>query len=231
LSAKKNFQRVPKLLSNIFPKPKVICRILSSVQGEVEVIQIGKERRLVVDGYVQSVNFDCPGVGERVWGQIVRFALEECPEANIVLLLGLGGGTVAGLLLSVKPSLKICAVEIDPRIIEVAYKCFNLKALRNLEVLKGDAYNFPKAAYDIIITDVYCGGGFPPKFWSGRFIDRVHKSLNEGGVAIFNRILEIEPRDVIEKAKLCLCKYFSRVYYVCVNDFGGSGNVLFICRK
>lgn len=223
--------KIPSILN-----PQVLFETSSSLSGKIKVVQMGNERRLVVGGYVQSINWDCSGVEKRVWGQMAFSALKECPNAKKVLVLGLGAGTVIGLLRKFKPDLYVTAVEIDKEIIEVAKKYFNIFPQKGcVNILNEDALNLSSikglGTSDVVLVDVYCGGNFPEKFWSDDFMENLKKSINKDGCAIFNRILRTDVDCEIGTAKAFLLNFFKLVCVRKVNIVGNSGNILFICKN
>ncbi len=229
--------KIPNIL-----KPQVIFKTTSPISGEIKIVQIGKERRLLVGGYTQSINHDCPGVEKRVWGRIVHGAITNCPNAKKLLLLGLGGGTIVGLLKKTRPGLEITAVEIDKEIIKVADEFFHIPVLSHtgcVKIIKGDAFDFvlsrgdgkKQEGYEIIVVDVYCGGNFPEKFWSREFLTSIINILDGKGCVILNRILDVSSGISINKARDFLLKFFNEVEFEKVNIVGREGNVLFLCRK
>ena len=227
--------KIPNILS-----PQIIFETTSPVSGKIKVVQIGKERRLMVGGYVQSINGDCPGVEKRVWGKIVLLGMETCPNLKNILILGLGGGTIVSLLKKHKPKSNITAIEIDPKIIAVAKKYFSLSEVAGLNLIEGDAYTFITKKYsctnllrkyDLVIVDVYCGGKFPKKFWNMEFLESVKGVIGNGGCVIFNRILRMDANYEIELAKDYLSRFFEVVAVHKVNIVGNSGNILFLCKN
>lgn len=224
--------KIPNILN-----PRILLKTTSPMSDDIKVVQIGKERRLVVGGYVQSINWDCPGVEKRVWGKVAKLALDSCPPAKKILLLGLGAGTIVGLLKKAKPSIEITAIELDEKIIEIAHEYFGLSGA-DLKIINADAFDIIKnqpdfkdlPPYDVIIVDVYCGGSFPEKFWDPGFFEAIKNILNEGGCVIFNRILDVSSDVFIKDVVNFLLKYFSKVEFEKVNIVGREGNVLFICK-
>ena len=221
-----------KIKNLLCPNSQVLFSTMSPISGTIEVVQKGKERRLVVGGFVQSINWDCPGAEHRVWGQMAKIALEGCPNAQKILLLGLGAGTVMGLLKKEKPPLKITAIEMDKKIIEIAYSYFGLSAFEDVEIIRKDAFNAIKnQKADVVLVDVYCGGNFPEKFWSLEFFSFVRDALNNKGCAIFNKILCVDTDKEIKHSKDYLLKVFGTVGVYKVNVVGNRGNILFLCKE
>ena len=222
-------------ISNIL-NPQTLFETTSLISGNIKVTQRGNERRLMVGGYVQSINWDCPGVEKRVWGKMAAASLAECPNAKKILLLGLGAGTVVGILREIKPELYITAIEIDEKIIRIADEYFGISTQKGfLDILNRDALELPLmkdlGCPDIILIDVYCGGNFPEKFWGKDFMETLAKIMNKGGCVIFNRILRTDVEYEVEEAKQYLLNFFKTISVQGVNIVGNSGNILFICKN
>lgn len=177
--------------------PKCIYQTTSNYNERIEVFQAGKTRSLCVNNTVQSTNWDSPSARGRVWGRLVSLVKEKCPEAKSVLLLGLGGGTVAHLFSKEMPGIEIVAAEIDAEIIDVAKKFFDLDTVPNLKVINADAFlviaepekfNLPEKSFDVLIVDFYCGEEYPSLASSGSFLAGIKKLVKQGGLVIFNRV-------------------------------------------
>ncbi|MFZ2202515.1 MAG: methyltransferase domain-containing protein, partial [Microgenomates group bacterium] len=87
------------------------------------------------------------------------------PES--ILLLGLGGGSVIKYLRRRYPRARLTAVEIDPVMIEIARKHFQIDSVKNLKIVNQDAVAFIKKAkehYSLILVDCYQGHQTPPGF-------------------------------------------------------------------
>ena len=175
---------------------KILAKFNSSISGEIEVVQEGKEKRLVVGGLTQSINADAPDVEERIWGQLSNIKNQRSKIKN-ALILGLGGGTVAHLLTQKLGPIPIDAVEIDPVIVEVGKKFFDLNKLSNLKIIIADAvdvvkkptyYQLRTLNYELVIADLYCGSRYPPEAESPSFFAGLTRLLNPSGLIVFNRI-------------------------------------------
>jgi len=58
------------MIAPFFGFSKTIYQTTSPTSGEIKVVQKGRERKLLVNGVCQSINFDAPGIENRVWGKI-----------------------------------------------------------------------------------------------------------------------------------------------------------------
>lgn len=156
----------------MLPLPRTLHSSKSGFSGEIRVVQKGRERQLLVGGYVQSINWDCPEVKKRVWGKLANEALllvsanraepADPPTRRVsapppdgccssgsapprILILGLGGGTEIHLISHQYPNTQFSAVEIDPEIIKLAKRYFDVDKIPNLEIVNEDAFEYLKS--------------------------------------------------------------------------------------
>lgn len=97
-------------------------------------------RRLVVAGQTLSaypVSGDWSAVRREYWWR--AFEDLALPPRPRVLLVGLGGGTQVHVLRQLAPPRAVTAIERDPLIVRVARDWFGLRAVRRLQVIRGEA--------------------------------------------------------------------------------------------
>lgn len=224
--------------------PRTLYSTKSEFSGEIAVIQKGRERQLLVDGYVQSVAWGCPGVKKRVWGAIAEEAvqllestkksarnLKTKPAVPKILILGLGAGTEIHLLSHQYPNAQFIAIEVDPIIISIAKKYFDIDKIPNLKIINKDAFAYLKKSrfstvFDLIICDIYAGGHYPPEAESDWFLRKLSTASKS---MIFNRIFEsVQSPDAKEYLQR-LRYYFKTAHAVPVHH--KALNILFICTS
>lgn len=152
-------------------------------------------------------------------GKVLKKGLKSChsnfcnKEAS-VLILGLGGGDVVKQLRNnFKSEAKITAIEIDPVIIEIALKEFEIIPNSKLEIINNDArifLKYTKEKYDVIIVDLFNDINIPEFVFQAEFIKSIYSVLNFNGSVIFNTFIlnevhEIRNKNFLEKLKT----YFS----------------------
>ena len=116
-------------------------------------------------------------------------ALAFCPHARSCLILGLGGGSIPRMLLKARPQIEVDAVEIDPAVVDLAVKYFDIHALPRLTVHQEDGAGFLSrctSQYGVIVVDTYLGEQFPDQCSTQEFIRNAAKSLLGDGVIVFN---------------------------------------------
>ncbi len=183
-------------------KPKILYQSRSPISGEIKVTQTRRERKLVVGKVTQSV-LPLKGPVAGVWQSLVpRSRVEK------VLIMGLGGGTLAQLLLDRYLGVKITAYEIDPRIVEVAREFFALN--REVKVIVADAREAfkDKAKYDLVVVDLYSGRNAPSFIDDYKFITQVKSKIRPDGSAVFNRVVLFDSQARLARFELNLKKSF-----------------------
>lgn len=107
-----------------------------------------------------------------------------------ILILGLGGGSVINLLRKKFNYYgKITAIEIDPAVIDIAIKEFQIKEHGKIKLVCEDAWEYVKktpARFGLIIMDVFIDLEVPLPFYSAQFWKDVSRKLKERGTIVFN---------------------------------------------
>jgi predicted membrane-bound spermidine synthase len=118
---------------------------------------------------------------------------DSIPKDSKILLLGLGGGSVAKRLTDKGFSVDVC--ELDKRIAEVAKKYFYLSDKVNVTV--DDARHYIKTCnkkYDLVIFDTFKGEDPPNHVFTVESLEETKKLLNPGGSVFVNSLGYIEGR-------------------------------------
>ncbi|WP_459863337.1 spermine/spermidine synthase domain-containing protein [Endothiovibrio diazotrophicus] len=107
-----------------------------------------------------------------------------------VLLVGLGGGSVAKFLLRHYPQCHIEAVELRPEVVGAARRWFDLPTPPNLEISIGDGAEFlfraDDGGYDLILIDAYDHAGMAPGLGEGDVLAAAARALRAGGAFSLN---------------------------------------------
>lgn len=111
-------------------------------------------------------------------------------RAAPVLVLGLGGGSVLDLLREKYHYYgRITAVELDPIVIEIAEKEFDIGRHEPLRVICQDATKYIQESddkYGLIIIDLFIDLDVPHKFFSSDFWKGLAENLQKDGKLLFN---------------------------------------------
>jgi spermidine synthase len=149
----------------------------------VELIDDGGRLALAIDGAVQSVAVGGGAAPSGYWPAM----LPDRPPRD-ALLLGLGGGTIAHLLVGAYGPLPMVGVDDDPAVLALARAHFGLD-LPNLEIVAADAFAYAAACrrrFDFVCVDLYRDGRIPARVCAASFLTRVRSLLRPDGTAVFN---------------------------------------------
>ncbi len=127
------------------------------------VVRRGRRRhRLEIDGTFASAW--TPGLVATGWvwdAMAAPLLLQPASRRRAILLLGLGGASVARIARALAPRARIVGVEIDAEVVRAARRWFALDAL-GIEVVRADARRFlsrDRRRYDLVVEDVFVGSG------------------------------------------------------------------------
>ncbi len=107
-----------------------------------------------------------------------------------VLMIGLGGGSVAKYIHHFLPEMQTRVVEINPRIIQVARSHFYLPDDdERLEVIEGDGVVYLQEngnTAELLLLDIFDSQGVPPEMYNQTFFDICEASLRLDGMMAVN---------------------------------------------
>ena len=142
--------------------------------------------------FVQSVFYQDEEYKNKRKNVDIYDVFEVTPKLNNaknVLLLGLGAGTVP-YMYSNSHGLKITAVELDPKIIDLGFKFFHLGENKNLKIVNQDARYFMNEnldKFDLILVDLFSGMAEMPFYTDTKeFFQLIKNSLNKNGLLAIN---------------------------------------------
>lgn len=112
------------------------------------------------------------------------------PEPRDVLMVGLGGGSVAKFMHHHMPEVRIHAVELNPEVVTIARHCFKVPVdSERLQVTIGDGAEFmsrPGPHPDVVMVDGYDGESQAEALSEKRFYQACHARLGARGVMVVN---------------------------------------------
>jgi spermidine synthase len=123
------------------------------------VLRRGGGLQLRVNGTLAS--FQRPGralTGPVWWGLAAPVTLLRNPRPR-VLMLGLGAGSVAGVLRVLAPDAALVGVELDRQVLRLARRHFGLGRL-GVEVVVDDVFHYlrrERRLFDLVVEDVFVG--------------------------------------------------------------------------
>ena len=146
---------------------------------------------------VQSrINLTAPHVLASPYARAMFASYLYQPQPRRVLIVGLGGGAMVRFLTHYDPQVQIDAVEIDPAVVRLADKYFDVRTGGNVHVHTADAVAFIESTtdrYDLILMDAFLrpssdtdATGVPTGLKTLAFLNRLKQTLATGGVVAFN---------------------------------------------
>jgi predicted membrane-bound spermidine synthase len=173
-----------------------------SVYNYISVRQWGNERLLELnDGVgVHSVYHPTSVMSLGIWDYFLLAPLFRTPPppgetvvmppVDNMLLIGLAAGTISELYTNLYGPVAITGVELDPQIIQVGQRYFDMNQ-PNLTSVAADGRNWlrrqsPDARWDVIAIDAYRPPYIPFHLTTVEFFELVRDHLGEEGVVAIN---------------------------------------------
>lgn len=200
--------------------PELVEEVDSSINGKIQVVRSGSRYRLMAGGLIQS-----GGVLREIWNKGLK-QVKERPglssksrsfRVGQVLILGLGGGTAARLVAKLWPEAKMTGVEIDPIMIRLGKKYFDLDRFEQLTIVQADAFEWVKDqrdTFDLVLVDMYLGELIPEQSEQPKFLQDLQSILATPGKVIFNRLFYDQHRQTAEAFVKTVEKEFGGVELV-----------------
>lgn len=168
---------------------RVIHKSFDSL-GSIEVIELGGERSLHFGSSAkQSALFlHAPRQLALSYTRAMMAPLLFLPSPRRVLLIGLGGGSLATFLFHHYPDVAIDAVELRPEVADVAHSHFFLPRDDRITILIEEAANFVHSDryrdycdYDLILVDAFNDRGIARDVCGSAFFSECRDRLSERG--------------------------------------------------
>lgn len=156
-----------------------------SFYADLKVAEIGGYRCLAMNGSFQSCISLAKGKSTFTFvGETERLVEMRRPES--MLLIGMGTGNV---LLSLPEWLMVDVVELDPKLLSISEKYFNLGADKYRKIIFDDGRHFlerNEQKYDLVLIDTFLGNMAPSQMFSVEAIERLKGAVEEGGLVLIN---------------------------------------------
>lgn len=112
------------------------------------------------------------------------------PEPRDVLIIGLGGGSLAKFFYRRLPHARIVAIEIDVRVVNAAHRLFHMPiGKRRLRVLVADGAQHVErnaGSADVILLDAFVNHRQAPSIRTERFYRGAAQALRPDGILVIN---------------------------------------------
>lgn len=189
--------------------PRVVLKTSSPYNHDVRVLEESGRYKLLVNGSRQSGSYIA-----MLWKKAFRkFGIAGLPVSRI-LVLGVGGGTVFGLLRWFFPQAHMTGVDIDSTILGIAKTYFRLSDLPGLTLVHDDAKRFvhrSREQYDLVIVDLFFGRVIPEFVTKDPFLADLKRLISPRGSIIINFLREFEYQYKSDTFMKLLSKRFARV--------------------
>jgi spermidine synthase len=155
-------------------------------EGPYIAMQFGVNQQLFTENLYDPAR---PRFLPMEYTRMMTVALAYAATPAKVLEIGLGGGRTAVYLTDFVPTLSVTAVELDPEVVAMAAKHFNVRSSPRLNVVTSDGRIFltqTRDRYDIVIVDAYRGTFVPFHLTTQQFFILTKRRLNPGGVVVQN---------------------------------------------
>lgn len=167
-------------------------------RGDYLYMQFGKNKRF----WTESVYFKPdPRVLAVDYTRVQTVAVAYPAKLDSILEIGLGGGRTAAYLHMYLPEVPLHSVELDPDVVELAEKYFELKQDETFRITTRDGRIHlvrDKTMHDLILVDAYRGPFVPFHLLTREFYLTAKRRMNPGGVMAQN----IEPSTMLFDAAL-----------------------------
>ena len=159
--------------------------------GGILVVDYRKHRVMTFDSVFEQSKIDrrrphLP-VHEYSRAMLLPVAFAQPVHATV---LGLGGGVMVSALLHLLPDCQVHAVELRPRVLDVAREYFSLPHSANLMMTIGDARDAlsktPEGSSDLILADMYNSDRMSPAQAQRQFIRQSSRVLGDSGWLAIN---------------------------------------------
>ncbi len=165
--------------------------------GLIQVVDTPTTRKLYFDSPIEqsclylnapmTLNFEYQ---QKIIELLLAFAANCKNNRPIrVLMLGMGGGSIAHHLFQSYAGLQMTVVELRQAVIDCAYRFFQLPDEPEIEVVQANAIDYiahNQHAYDAIIVDIFDANGLPSEISQPAFLTGLLKNIKTPGSLILN---------------------------------------------
>ena len=194
----------------------------------IMVAEYGGTRHLKFDDTEQStISVDDPWNLDLLYTRTMALAFAFQPQPAKVLAIGLGGGSLPKRIVHDYPEVVLDAVEIDPEVVAVARRFFEVPDDPRLRLRVMDGRRFIREAdglYDLIFLDAYNSDTIPFHLTTSEFYRELEEHLGPGGFVCSNiiGIIRGEGNAYFQAMYRTLAETFPAVYVFPVFENGSE---------
>jgi spermidine synthase len=168
----------------------VFAQIEGGSYGKPFIIEDARTRRLYfsLDLVQSAMRLDDPFALEFAYTRKMMAFLLFVPEPGDVLMVGLGGGSLAKFCHRYLPRTRLTVVELNPDVIALRGE-FGVPEDARLAIVEADAAEYLAASEgdaDVLLLDGFDADGIAPAFLRRGFYRAARRRLRPGGVAVAN---------------------------------------------
>lgn len=176
-----------------------------SVYHHIVVVEDAEARYLRFDRSFQSgMLLSDPFESPFLYAAYAHLGLIFAPRARRVLVVGLGGGSIPKRFWRDYPEMTVEVVELDPMVVDVAKRFFEVREDARLRLVNQDGRMFLRRTaktYDLVILDAYFAESIPFHLTTKEFYALVKARLTPGGAVVSNLLGQLRgPRSSLFRA-------------------------------
>ncbi len=190
----------------------------TDAEGVLEIVQHGDIRTLHfgTPAIQSAINLAKPGALELDYTQRMLLGAFLPPTLQRVLLIGLGGGSMARFLFQHFHGTRIDVIEKRPATVALAHDYFQLPKGKRLKLIIGDAGEWLsrlQAEYDLILMDAFDADGPVETLHTTERLEQMRQLLHPEGILALNHW--VRKRTALRQLLDDLADVFERDPYHC----------------
>jgi len=180
-----------RLLESAQCDPWRLCtHILTGHYGKPFIIEDGRTRRLhfSLSAIQSSMRINDPFALDFAYTRKMMAFLLFVPDPGHVLMVGLGGGSLAKFCHRHLPRARLTVVEVNPDVIALRGE-FRVPDDERLVIIQADAADYLPAAEgdsDVLLLDGFDAAGIAPTFLNRAFYQAARRRLRPAGILVAN---------------------------------------------
>ena len=176
-----------------------IVETADSQYHRIAVVDDDTSRYLRFDSSFQSGMFlNDPYRTRFIYSDYLQLPFAYRAQTRRILYIGLGGGSAPKRTWRDFPGVRIEAVELDPKVVDIAYKHFELPRDPRLVVEVEDGRRYVsghEGPWDVIVIDAFYADSIPFHLATREFLELARSRLTTGGLVVTNIIGAVKGPD------------------------------------
>ncbi len=176
-----------------------IVETADSQYHRIAVVDDDTSRYLRFDSSFQSGMFlNDPYRTRFIYSDYLQLPFAYRAQTRRMLYIGLGGGSAPKRTWRDFPGVRIEAVELDPKVVDIAYKHFELPRDPRLVVEVEDGRRYVsdhEGPWDVIVIDAFYADAIPFHLATREFLELARSRLTPGGLVVTNIIGAVKGPD------------------------------------